>query len=137
VRCLTRRPEVLAGRSERSTTVVAGDALVPDSLAAALDGVALAYYLVHSMAAGDRFEVLDRRAALGFAAAARAAGVGQIVYLGALGSEPDLSRHLASRQEVGRILRSSGVPTLELRASIVMAARPTKRYARSSSSSRS
>ncbi|HUE29059.1 MAG TPA: DUF2867 domain-containing protein, partial [Solirubrobacteraceae bacterium] len=60
------------------------------------------------------------RAALNFADAARRAGVAQIVYLGGLGHDRDLSAHLASRQEVGRLLRSSGVPTLELRASIVI-----------------
>jgi uncharacterized protein YbjT (DUF2867 family) len=120
VRCLTRRPQVLAQGVPSSTTVVAGDALDPDSLGAALAGVELAFYLVHSMAAGRVFDALDRRAAINFAAAARAAGVRQIVYLGALGSDRHLSRHLASRQEVGRILRSSGVPTLELRSSIVI-----------------
>jgi uncharacterized protein YbjT (DUF2867 family) len=118
--CLTRRPEVLAGTVAASTTVVAGDALIPETLTAAFAGVKLAYYLVHSMAAGGQFEVLDRRAAANFAAAASAPGVSQIVYLGGLGSERDLSRHLASRHEVGRILRSSGVPTLELRSSIVI-----------------
>jgi len=120
VRCLTRRPEALVRDTGSSTTVVAGDLLARETLDSALTGVRLAYYLVHSMAAGGRFEELDRRAAFNFAAAARAAGVDQIVYLGALGSGRDLSSHLASRQEVGRILRRSGVPTLELRSSIVI-----------------
>ena len=120
VRCLTRRPEVLAQGLHSSTTVVEGDALAPASLGAALAGVKLAYYLVHSMAARGNFEDLDRRAAANFAAAAREAGVSQIVYLGGLGHDRDLSRHLSSRQEVGRILRSSGVPTLELQSSIVI-----------------
>ena len=120
VRCLTRRADVLARNASASTTVVAGDALAPETLRAPLAGVKLAYYLVHSMAAGAEFETLDRRAAGNFAAAARAAGVSQIVYLGALGAGDRLSAHLASRQEVGRILRCSGVPTLELRSSIVI-----------------
>ena len=72
------------------------------------------------MGAGADFEELDRRAAINFAQAAREAGVSRIVYLGALGSGDDLSAHLASRQEVGDILRSSGVATIELRASIVI-----------------
>ena len=59
MRCLTRPPEVLAAGTAPSTTVVVGDALVFDSLAAALDGVELAYYLLHSMAAGDRFEAIE------------------------------------------------------------------------------
>jgi uncharacterized protein YbjT (DUF2867 family) len=66
------------------------------------------------------FEVHDRIAARNFAHVARAAGVRRIVYLGGLGSDARLSPHLASRQEVGAILRSSGVPTIEFRASIVI-----------------
>jgi uncharacterized protein YbjT (DUF2867 family) len=120
VRCLTRRPEVLTDNVAASTTVVAADALIPETLTEAFAGVTLAYYLVHSMAAGGQFDVLDRRAAANFAAAASAAGVSQIVYLGGLGSGGELSRHLASRHEVGQILRDSGVPTLELRSSIVI-----------------
>ena len=77
------------------------------------------YYLVHSMSSSRPFDEADRAAALAFADAARDAGVQKIVYLGGLG-EGDLSPHLASRQEVGRILRASGVPTIEFRASIVI-----------------
>jgi uncharacterized protein YbjT (DUF2867 family) len=102
------------------TQVVVGDLLDRESLAAAMDGVQTAYYLVHSMGASENFQDLDRRAAVNFAQAAQAAGVGRIVYLGGLGSGNDLSDHLASRQEVGDILRSSGVATIELRASIVI-----------------
>ena len=83
-------------------------------------GVHAAYYLVHSMASANSFEEEDRSAAHAFAAAARDAGVQRIVYLGGLGSGSELSAHLRSRQEVGRILRESGVPTIELRASIVI-----------------
>ena len=97
-----------------------GDVQDPASLDAALAGVDTAYYLVHSMAAGTDYRAADRRGAEAFGAAARRAGVRRIVYLGGLGSEEDLSGHLSSRQEVGRILAASGVPTLELRASIVI-----------------
>jgi uncharacterized protein YbjT (DUF2867 family) len=120
VRCLARRPEFLQPRVAAGTQVVRADALVPESLVPALAGVDVAYYLVHSMGSGGDFESEDRRAAHGFAAAAREAGVRRIVYLGGLGREPGLSRHLRSRQEVGRILRESGVRTIELRASIVI-----------------
>lgn len=120
VRCLTRRPEALVGRIASGTEVVVGDLLHRESLAAAMDGVQSAYYLVHSMRASGDVEELDRRAAVNFAQAARDAGVGRIVYLGGLGSGDDLSPHLASRHEVGDILRSSGVATIELRASIVI-----------------
>ena len=120
VRCLARRPEVLAGKVGSGTEVLRGDVLDAASLAPACDGASDAYYLVHSMGA-SRFESRDRRGAKNFAAAARAAGVRRIVYLGGLGSDDDeLSPHLRSRNEVGEILRASGVPTVELRASIVL-----------------
>jgi uncharacterized protein DUF2867 len=67
-----------------------------------------------------KFEALDRTAARNFAEAARSAGVRRVIYLGGLGTGEHLSPHLASRQEVGAILRSSGVPTIEFRASIVI-----------------
>jgi uncharacterized protein YbjT (DUF2867 family) len=120
VRCLARRPEFLKARVGRGTEVVRGDALNAASLREAMAGVDVAYYLIHSMASAGDFEREDRRAALNFAEAARDAGVRRTVYLGGLGREPGLSRHLRSRQEVGRILRGSGVPTIELRASIVI-----------------
>jgi len=120
VRCLSRHPETLRPRVAPSTEVVRGDVSDPPSLQQALRGVDTAYYLIHSMAADDDFEQRDRSAAAHFAEAARRAGVRRIIYLGGLGVGPDLSTHLASRQEVGEILRHSGVPTLELRASIII-----------------
>ncbi len=121
VRCLARQPERLARRAAPGTELCQGDVLDRESLARALAGVDSAFYLVHSMGMSDDFEEHDRRAAGNFAAAAREAGVGRIIYLGGLADESeDLSPHLASRHEVGRILRQSGVPTIELRASIVL-----------------
>jgi uncharacterized protein YbjT (DUF2867 family) len=100
--------------------VVEGDVLDPDSLRSAMQAVHTAYYLVHSMGSGSAFAEVDRCAARCFAQAARDAGVRRIIYLGGLGSEDDLSPHLASRQETGQLLRQSGVPTVELRASIII-----------------
>jgi uncharacterized protein YbjT (DUF2867 family) len=120
VRCVSRRPDVLAARVAATTEVVEGDVLRPASIARALEGVDTVFYLVHSMSSGRSFGEADRDAARTFAAAVRAAGVRKVVYLGGLGHGPGLSEHLASRQEVGEILRSSGVPTIELRASIVI-----------------
>jgi uncharacterized protein YbjT (DUF2867 family) len=117
---MVRRPEVLSGRAAEQTEIVHGDILDPDSLQDALAGVTTAYYLVHSMAAPGPFAGADRRGAENFAAAARRSGVRRIVYLGGLGAEHDLSTHLESRHEVGRILRDSGVPTIEFRASIII-----------------
>jgi len=102
------------------TEVAGGDVLDRDSLVGAFEGVDTALYLVHSMGSTGDFEEQDRIGARHFADAARAAGTSRIVYLGGLGEDEDLSRHLRSRQEVGRILRESGVPTLELQASIVI-----------------
>jgi len=122
VRCMVRRPKALAGRTGPSTEVVQGDVFDTDSLARALKGVHTAYYLVHSLGGAGSFEVNDRRASSNFSAAARRAGVQKIIYLGGLGSSEaeKLSHHLASRQEVGAILRASGVPTIEFRASVVI-----------------
>ncbi|HSM08633.1 MAG TPA: SDR family oxidoreductase [Gemmatimonadota bacterium] len=121
VRCLTRRPEELRARVEESVQVAGGDMLEPDSLGPALDGVDIAYYLVHSMGEGDGFRERERRAARNFARAAEAAGVRRIVYLGGLGDEErELSEHLESRQAVGRALRDSAVSTTEFRASIII-----------------
>ena len=120
VRCLARRPEFLRPRLGPGSEVVAGDLTDEDSVRAALRGIRAAYYLVHSMSSAGGFEEEDRKAAVTFARCARDAGVERIIYLGGLGSGPGLSPHLASRQEVGRILRESGVPTLEFRASIII-----------------
>jgi uncharacterized protein YbjT (DUF2867 family) len=120
VRCMVRRPEALSGRKAEQTEVVYGDVLEPESLNEAFAGVTVAYYLVHSMAAPGPFAEADCRGAENFAAAARASDVSRIVYLGGLGAEHDVSTHLESRHEVGRILRESGVPTIEFRASIII-----------------
>ena len=119
VRCLSRRPEYLQPRVAPTTEVVRGDVLQPATIAPALVGVDTVYYLVHSMSSSRPFDEADRRAALAFGEAAREAGVRKVIYLGGLG-RGELSPHLASRQEVGEILRASGVPTIEFRASIVI-----------------
>ena len=120
VRCLSRHPEALSLRVAQKTEVVKGDVLDAPSLAPSMVGVHTAYYLVHSMASAKSFEKEDHLAAHAFAVAARDAGVQRIIYLGGLGSGGELSAHLRSRQEVGRILRESGVPTIEFRAAIVI-----------------
>jgi uncharacterized protein YbjT (DUF2867 family) len=110
----------LTGRVGQSTEVVYGDVLDVQSLDRPLDGIDVVYYLVHSMGSTGDFDLKDRIGARNFATAARAAGVRRVVYLGGLGSDRKLSPHLRSRQEVGRILRDAGPPTIELRASIVI-----------------
>jgi uncharacterized protein YbjT (DUF2867 family) len=101
--------------------VVAGDLLDPASLDRALAGVDVAYYLVHSMGAHGDYAETDRVAARHFGDAARRAGVRRIVYLGGLATgDVALSKHLGSRIETGEVLRASGVPVVELRASVVI-----------------
>ncbi len=120
VRCLVRRPEALSSVAALETEIVGVDLLQPETLPYAMRGVSTAYYLVHSMASGGDFALEDRKAATNFAQAALEAGVQRIVYLGGLGAGRYLSGHLASRREVGEILRNSGVPTIEFRASIII-----------------
>lgn len=120
IRCITRHPEALRPRVAPSTEVVSGDILNEESLRMHLAGVHTAYYLVHAIGSPHSFEEEERRGAEVFAAAARKAGVKRLVYLGGLGSGKNLSPHLRSRQEVGRMLRESGVPTIEFRASIII-----------------
>lgn len=121
VRCLVRNPAAFDSRLAASVEVVPGDVRDPAAVRTALDGVDVAYYLVHSMASPGSFEDEDRRAARVFGDAARSAGVRRIVYLGGLGAGGEgLSAHLRSRREVGDILRQSGVQVIEFRASIVI-----------------
>jgi len=116
VRALTRRPEAYAGAG----TAVAGDVDRPETLQPALDGCQVAYYLVHSLEHED-FAERDARAARAFGAAASAAGVERIVYLGGLGDDAtDLSPHLRSRREVEQLLGEDGVPVTVLRAGVVV-----------------
>ncbi len=103
--------------------VVEADVLRPDTLRPALKGVRAAYYLIHSMRAGEAFHERDQQAALDFGAAAREAGVERIIYLGGLGDpDSDLSQHLRSRQETGAMLARAGVPVTEFRAAIIVGA---------------
>jgi len=101
--------------------VYEGDLLQPGSFDESLEGVDVAYYLVHSMLAGEDFEERDRRAARNFALAAGEAGVDRVVYLGGLGVESDsLSRHLRSRREVEAVLAEGEYQLTTLRAAIII-----------------
>src|SRR5579875_788546 len=126
VRALTR------GRDDPARALVpaglqlhTGDALSGAGLAAALDGVEVAYYLIHSMETGSNepFGVRERRAAENFSEAAVAAGVRRIVYLGGLVAPDSASEHLTSRLEVERVLLRAVPDSVALRASIVVGAR--------------
>lgn len=106
--------------------IVRGDVISGVGLKQALAGIEVAYYLIHSMdaASGRHFPEQERLAASNFAAAARAAGVRRIVYLGGLlPASRTASRHLASRLAVERILLGAVADSVALRASIVIGAR--------------
>ncbi len=122
VRCVSRSAARLRDVPWASQVEIAeADVADPESLKPAFDGIDVAYFLIHSLGRPD-FEQLDREAARNFAAAARAAGVRRIVYLG--GPQPPPgdrpSAHLRSRAEVARILLDSGVPTAVLRAPVII-----------------
>ncbi|MEU6812523.1 SDR family oxidoreductase [Streptomyces sp. NPDC046831] len=125
VRCLARSPGRLRDQTwQRDVEVVRGDVTDAVSVAGAMRDVDVAYYLVHALGTGKDFEETDRRAARIFGEQARAAGVRRIVYLGGLTPEGvperDLSPHLRSRAEVGRILLGCGVPATVLRAAVII-----------------
>jgi uncharacterized protein YbjT (DUF2867 family) len=127
VRALARDPRRLEARE--GVEAFRGDVVTGTGLREALEGCSVAYYLVHSMEAGDAgarqtmFAERDRRGAESFAAAAQAAGVQRLVYLGGLlPSDGAASAHLASRLEVERILLDAVPAATALRASLVIGA---------------
>ena len=122
VRALARHPQTLRDRPwYRDVDAVQADAGDHAAVAKALEGVDVAYYLIHALGSGRRFESTDRRTARIFGQAARETGVGRIVYLGGLyPAGEDLSAHLSSRKEVGDILLASGVPTTVLQAAVIL-----------------
>jgi uncharacterized protein YbjT (DUF2867 family) len=126
VRGFARSRERVLAAGAQLDDLVLGDATTGAGLDRALDGVDVAYYLIHSMEgpAGTGFVDLERRQADAFARAASAAGVRRIVYLGGLlPSNGALSRHLASRLTVEQALLDAAPESIALRASIVVAAR--------------
>lgn len=126
VRAMGRTFEKLACRPwahHPNVELVKGDVLDVASLEAAAAGCDVVYYLVHSMIAQkDRFAEADRAAARNMVAAAEAAGITRIIYLGGLAEAKhgNLSEHLSSRIEVARILQSGRVPTTDLRAPMIV-----------------
>ena len=116
VRAMTRKPDEYEGAGDP----VGGDVFEPKTIAKAMRGVDVAYYLVHSLDDKD-FERKDAEAATAFGEAAAKAGVRQIIYLGGLGEDGGkLSPHLRSRRQVESLLGEGGVPVTVLRAAIVV-----------------
>lgn len=121
VRALARHPERADDLREAGCEVVQADVLEPETLGPALEGVDVAYYLVHSMGRGSDgdFAERDKQGAKNFAAAAASAGVRRIVYLGGLGEG---SKHLDSRHATAEVLREGEVPVTYFRAAAVIGA---------------
>lgn len=122
VRAFARDP----ARVEGGVPVVRGDAVTGDGFAEAMDGVDVAYFLIHSMeaAAGDGFGALEQRSVENFVEAARAAGVPRVVYLGGpVPAGARASAHLSSRLLVEEALMTGFEETVALRASIIIGAR--------------
>jgi len=122
VRAAARNLDALTARGWTNVDCVAADVLQPETLDAALAGVEVAYYLVHSMGSGKSFPQLDRAAARNFRRTAERVGVKRIVYLGGLLPPGERSIHLDSRAETGEILRDGSIPVTELRAGIIVGA---------------
>jgi uncharacterized protein YbjT (DUF2867 family) len=122
VRCMSRNPAKLASQPwSDDVEIVSADALDRSSLDEAMAGCDAAFYLIHSMdGASSDFGARDRLAAQNFAAGATSAELSRIVYLGGLGSGDELSKHLSSRQEVGRILAGGSAAVTELRAAVII-----------------
>ncbi len=122
VRACARHASALDSRANLEP--VRCDFLDAKTLDGVFTGIDAAYYLVHSLGRRGRqsFPSADRRAARHFAAAAAAANVRRIVYLGGVAPRGRPSAHLASRLEVGRIFREGAVPTVELRAAMIIGA---------------
>jgi uncharacterized protein YbjT (DUF2867 family) len=104
-----------------SVEIVEGDATKPEVLSKALENVDLAYYLLHALMVSNDFEKVEEDLAREFGKAAKEKGVKKIVYLGGIAAgDEKLSPHMSARAVTGEILRSSGVPTIELRAGVVI-----------------
>jgi uncharacterized protein YbjT (DUF2867 family) len=120
VRASARNRDVLEGRGWHGVELAEADALKSETLAPVLADVDVAYYLVHSMAAGRNFARLDLEAADNFSRAAGQAGVRRIVYLGGLIPPNPASEHLRSRRDTGKRLRQGKVPVTEIRAGMIV-----------------
>ncbi len=122
VRATSRNPEVLAARDWDRVELVEADILDAPSLERALHGAHVAFYLVHCMAAGGDFAALERQGARNLVAAANAASLQRLVYLGGLTPENPESQHLKARVETGEILRSADCDVVEIRAGMIVGA---------------
>jgi uncharacterized protein YbjT (DUF2867 family) len=125
--CVSRDARQLSLQFPRRVHIVEADALKPESLDGIFRGIDVAYYLIHSLHAGESgFGQVDQAAAHNFATAAKAASVQRIIYLDGLGDrDGDLSPHPRIRQEIRQALREYGPPLTEFRSAVVVGAGST------------
>jgi uncharacterized protein YbjT (DUF2867 family) len=121
VRILVRdRNKVVDQPWAAQVDIYSGTAEKYEDLVGALTGVHTAYYLLHSINLGPNFHQIESDMAHNFAKAAEAAGVQQIIYLGGIANDTNISKHLSSRAETGAQLASTSVAVMELRAGIII-----------------
>ena len=116
VRILVRHPERVAQMPWKDQVEISAG----DANDAAMQGVDVAYYMIHAIGSSGDFEEEERHTAHTFATCAKDSGVKRIIYLGGLQNDPKLSPHLRSRAEVGNILLQSGVPTIAFGAAVIL-----------------
>ncbi|MFM6965874.1 MAG: NAD(P)H-binding protein, partial [Rhodoluna sp.] len=122
VRVLARNPERLKDHPWIDRVeVAAGDANDERALTNAMAGVDVAYYMLHALLSKNDFELKEKQLAEHFVKCAKQSGIARIVYLGGIiAPSEELSPHMQSRADTGEILRNSGIPTIELRAAVVI-----------------
>lgn len=122
ITAISPNPEKLDITHERLSNVE-GDVFATDELAEQLDDADVVYYFVHMMAAGPNYAELEERAAHSCGQAASEAGVDRIVYMSGLGDDSEeLSKHLESRHNTGRVMRGYDPTVIEFRASMIIGA---------------
>jgi uncharacterized protein YbjT (DUF2867 family) len=126
--CMTRNVESLNRNYNENVKVIKADVMNYQELINVMSGVDVAFYLIHSMEGSskdwEKFAEKDRLAAENFATAATECGIKRIIYLGGLsptiGKEGELSEHLLSRNEVGKILKKSSAKVTIFRAAVIL-----------------
>ncbi|MSZ45166.1 MAG: DUF2867 domain-containing protein, partial [Actinobacteria bacterium] len=121
VRVLVRDRNKISGQPWlNSVEISQGNATEFEDLRSALTGIHTAFYLLHSINLGSNFDELEAEMARNFARAAEEAGVSQIIYLGGIANDKQISQHLQSRANTGHQLASGKVPVIEMRAGIII-----------------
>ncbi|MGK0256327.1 MAG: hypothetical protein ACI81I_000944, partial [Arcobacteraceae bacterium] len=121
LRLFVRNSQAITKETRKKVEIVEGDTFDKEALKKALDGIDVAYYLIHSLNK-DNYKDLDKKSAQNFVDIAASCGVKKIIYLGGLGvKNEDTSEHLLSRIETGEILSSNNtIKTIWIRAGVII-----------------